>query len=77
MWSTSIKAQIGGMGENALRATTQNTWIHLYLKEGCLFVLFVCHIEITLANEWGVHQVGFMTFQPIVEKLSNIEHKFC
>jgi hypothetical protein len=25
MWSTSIKAQIGGMGENALRATTQNT----------------------------------------------------
>jgi len=25
MWSMSIKAQIGGVGENTLGATTQNT----------------------------------------------------
>jgi hypothetical protein len=36
--STWIRAHIGGKNEYTIGATTQNTWIPLSLKEGCLFV---------------------------------------
>jgi hypothetical protein len=52
--------------------------------------LFVCHVGISQIRfsfagllvplespQWlGVHQVGFIMFQPAVEKLLNIEHFF-
>jgi hypothetical protein len=55
-----------------------------------LFVCFICHVEIseTMAHiamllvllespQWvGVHWVGFIMFQPTMEKLLNIEQIF-
>jgi hypothetical protein len=49
---------------------------NLSMKEGCLFCLSLWDLQITgpLAALLGVHQVGFIMFQPIVEKLLNIQN---
>jgi hypothetical protein len=60
------------------------------MNEGSLFVYFVYHIEFTKSQHlllcssylkekshwWArVHQIGFIMFQPTMEKLLNIEKK--
>ncbi len=73
----------GGGGEGGTSFKSSN----LSMKEGSLFVLFVCHIKIfqtaaPLATLWshlespqcvGVHWVSFIMFQYMVEKVLNIE----
>jgi hypothetical protein len=53
---------------------------HAYLYEGKLFVCFACHIEIfktmALLALVGVHEVSFILFLIMVEKLLNIEQFF-
>jgi hypothetical protein len=46
------------------------------MKEGRLFCLSLRDLQITapLAALLGVHQVSFIMFQPIVEKLFNIQN---
>jgi hypothetical protein len=53
---------------------------HPSLYEGKLFVCFACHIEVfetmALLALVGVHEVSFIVFLIMVEKLLNIEQFF-